>query len=265
MNFPTRLILILILMLPLASRIAAQEEVPATETVAEETASTDTVGADAETEPAASQATEKRSNYEVRNMFSSRLREHPRDLATVLALEPALLRNEEFLSQYPLLAEFVAEYPEVQQNPRFYLLEFGVRRTDSSILDDILEGLTIFAVFTLIAFALAWVVRTIIEQKRWNRLSRTQSEVHNKILDRFGTTAELLEYIRTPAATKFLEAAPIPVNTQPITHNPSLVRVMWSVQIGVVVAAASLGMLLVSFWIGDEESQALLAMGAIGF
>ena len=43
--------------------------------------------------------------------------------------------------------------------------------------------------------ALAWLIRTLIEQRRWKQLSRTQSDVHNKILDRFNTTEQLLEYI----------------------------------------------------------------------
>ncbi|HJX29810.1 MAG TPA: hypothetical protein VJ885_18055 [Thermoanaerobaculia bacterium] len=38
--------------------------------------------------------------------------------------------------------------------------------------------------------------------------------MHNKILDRFNTTEQLLEYIRTPAGSKFLESAPIPLHVE---------------------------------------------------
>jgi hypothetical protein len=41
-------------------------------------------------------------------------------------------------------------------------------------------------------------------------------------------------------------------------------RAMWSVQVGVVVAAAALGMLLVSFRFDAETGEGLFAMGAIG-
>jgi hypothetical protein len=132
------------------------------------------------------------------------------------------------------------------------------------MVGEVLEGLTNFAVFSLIAFALSWLVRTIIEQKRWSRLSRTQSEVHNKILDRFSTSGELLDYIRTPAGTKFLESAPIPLHTESAPQNAPLSRVLWSVQIGVVVAAASLGMILVSGRLEKESAQELFALGMIG-
>jgi hypothetical protein len=120
----------------------------------------------------------------------------------------------------------------------------------------------------LIAFALAWVIRTINEQKRWNKLSRTQSEVHNKILDRFGTSAEVLDYIKTPAGTKFLESAPIQLHDErPMRQvsNPPFTRAMWSIQIGVVLAVAALGMLLVSGRFDKESAQGFFALGVIGF
>ena len=100
---------------------------------------------------------------------------------------------------------------------------------------------------------------------RWRQLSRTQSEVHNKILDRFGTSSELLEYVRSPAGTKFLESAPIPVRAeeQPRPSAPQS-RVMLSIQVGVVVTAAAVGMLLVSLRL-DEGADGLFALGAIGF
>lgn len=84
------------------------------------------------------------------------------------------------------------------------------------------------------------------DQKRWNRLPKTQAELHNKILDNFGTTSELLEYVKTPAGTKFLESAPIPLHEQTVTPNAPLARVLWSVQIGVIASVGALGMLLVS-------------------
>jgi hypothetical protein len=44
-----------------------------------------------------------------------------------------------------------------------------------------------------------------------------------------------------------------------------MARVLWSIQIGVVVAVASLGMLLVSFRLDGETAQGLFVLGAIGF
>jgi hypothetical protein len=111
---------------------------------------------------------------------------------------------------------------------------------------------------------LAWAVRTVIEQRRWNRLSARQSEIHNRILDRFATSEELLAYIKTPAGTKFLESAPIPVHAEKTPQNPPS-RVMRSVQLGVIIAAGGIGMLLVSLRFNGDASHGFFAMGMIAF
>lgn len=276
MTFTTRLILILTLLPVLVGRLYAQET---TATAAGETASgtareaatttaaTTTTTAATTTAPASEEAAAEEearpASYEVRRQFTSLLQNRIPELVSILTIEPGLLNNDPFVAQYPELAAFIAQHPEMRIRPSFYMAEFAPPLRSNS-LDKIFEPLLIMTTISLIAFALAWFVRAVIEQKRWTKLSRTQSEVHNKILDRFGTTAELLEYIRTPAGTKFLESAPIPLHSeQPVRHqNGSLARVLWSIQIGVVVAAGGLGMLLVSLRHGDE-GQGLFALGAI--
>ncbi len=248
------LIPILILFLP--GGLAAQEAEPVA--VAQE-------AEPATASPAATAATgeEPANSYQVRNEFTTLLRGYPPELASIFKLDPSLLSNDAFLAGYPEIARFVEEHPEVRRNPTFFLRDFGVDHGHGA-LSDLLEMMTIFATFLLIAFALAWLVRTVIEQKRWNRLSRTQSEVHNKILDRFGSTEELLDYVRTPAGERFLESAPIPLHADRPASNPPLARVLWSIQIGVVLGAAALGMLLVSGQVDEESAQALWVLGVIG-
>lgn len=217
-----------------------------------------------EAPPAGAEA--RPTSYEVRNQLTSLLLNQPRELATILVLDPSLLSNREFLEGYPELARFVAEHAEVRRNPQLYLADFWSRRAGGGTGDDILEVLVIFATIFTIAMALAWLLRTLIEQKRWSRLSRMQAEVHNKILDRFGSSEELLEYVRTPAGERFLESAPIPLHAaERPTQSPPVTRALWSIQIGVVAAAAALGALLVSGRLDEEGSRALFALGMIGF
>ena len=259
MGAATRIILILALLVSIAGGLFAQETTTA---ATDTTATAATTAAPAATET--STPAESLSSHQIRNEFNSLLRQRPPEVATILKLDPSLLSDESFLAKYPELGSFIAAHPEVRHNPRFYLSDFAAPSERRSLAGDVLEALSIITVFALIAFALAWLVRTIIEQKRWNRLSRTQSEVHNKILDRFSTSAELLDYIRTPAGTKFLESAPIPLHADSGPQNAPLSRVLWSVQIGVVVAAASLGFLLVSGRFEKESAQELAALGMIG-
>ncbi|HEX8616619.1 MAG TPA: hypothetical protein VF911_03440 [Thermoanaerobaculia bacterium] len=235
------------------------------ETSTAETARTSTSREAASGDDATAESTEQPVNAAgVRAEFTSLLSQGPPEVATILTLDPTLLSDAAFMGRYPRLAQFVAEHPEVRHHPRYYLSAFEERPIPrDSELEEILEPFVILAVFTLIAVALSWLVRTIIEQKRWNRLSRTQCEVHNKILDRFGTSAEVLDYIRTPAGSKFLESAPIPLHTEPVSRGTAMPRVVWTIQIGVIVAAAALGMLLVSLRFSDETGNGLFALGVI--
>jgi hypothetical protein len=271
MTLLTRMTLILTLLLPAAGVLFAQETAT-TKTTTTTTAEAATTTGDPEEVEAArvEKSTDeavRQGSYETRTKFSALVRNEPNELAMILALDPSLLTNDTFLNRYPEVAAFVAEHPEVRRSPRFFMDEFPVPgRGQHTMADDLLQGLLILSIFTFIAFVLAWLVRTTIEQKRWNRLSRTQTEVHNKILDRFSSTPELLEYVRSPAGSKFLESAPIPVHSSSTpTQNAPMTRIMWSIQVGVVVMAAALGLLLVSLRFDGETSQGFFAIGAIVF
>ena len=280
MTLTARTILILMLVLALAGELIAQEApttdptdtAASTTTAASPDAPPPTAEADNETNETAAEtpADEAESpsrsrHYEVREQLSRLLWRHPDELWMILKLDPALLTNDAFMSGYPEVQEFVAKHPEILKNPRFYLAQFDSPAQDESLLEAIFAGLAVFGGISLTVVALGWLIRTLIEQKRWKQLSRTQSDVHNKILDRFGTSEQLLEYIRTPAGGKFLESAPIPLHVERPSGRTSTLatRILWSVQIGVVTAIVGLGMLLLSAVFEKEASQGLFALGAI--
>lgn len=259
MNLRTRVILILTFILCLAAGLTAQET-KATKTAA----STETTVTAAATTTAAPPAVEVKDSHEVRNELNQLLRQSPSELGTILALDPTLLSDDDYLARYPVLARYVAAHPEVRHNPNFYLSDYQFHERREGSFEKIFEDISVMVAFGIAAFALAWLIRTVIEQKRWNRLSRTQTEVHNKILDRFGNTEELMQYIRTPAGSKFLESAPIPLHSVPAPQNAPLTRATWSVQIGVIIAAAAVGMLIVSGRMDKESAEGFYALGVIG-
>ncbi len=277
MTFTARTILVLMLILAPAGALLAQAAptsaaaaAAASKTTATNAAPTDTQAA--ATDPAAEPPAEDTENpptgrhFQVRDRFTRLLEQHPYELWMILKLDPALLTNDAFMSGYPEVRDFVAKHPEILKNPRFYLASFSSPAEDRGVLDGVLELLAVFGGITLTVVALAWLIRTLIEQRRWRQLSRTQSDVHNKILDRFNTTEQLLEYIRTPAGGKFLESAPIPLHVErPASGRASTLatRILWSVQIGVVIAIVGLGLLLLSAVYDKDSSQGLLALGSI--
>ena len=251
MTLATRTMLILTLLVAMTGGVFAQ---PATTT-------TTTTTTSAPPPP----LEETQTRQQVRDRFTRLLAQHPPEVAPLVVIDPTLLSNDPFLARYPELAQFVAAHPEIRRNPHYYVQELPnpIAFRHRSTWQEAVEAIGIGFIICLIAFVLTWLVRTLIEQRRWSRLSRTQAEVHNKILDRFGSTEELLAYIKTPAGSKFLESAPIPLHVESAAPGTPMPRVLWSLQIGLIVAAAGLGMLLVSGRFDRESAQGFFAMGTI--
>jgi len=251
------LILMLALMIAGAAHLSAQEKKNTASAPATTTAS-----------PAVTQTStaveERTSSQEVRNQLHALLREYPPQLGTILGADPTLLSDDAFLAHYPELASFVAAHPDVKHQSAYYVDEFVQHdRVPDHPVERILEPFMAGGAMLMVIFAVAWVLRTLIEQRRWTRLAQTQSEVHNKILDRFGTASELLEYIKTPAGARFLESAPIPLYSEtqrPGGPNP---RILGSIQLGVIICATAAGFLFISTRFTKDAADGLFAIGVI--
>jgi len=186
-------------------------------------------------------------------------------LTTVVARDPSLLANQEYVQRNnPQLAQFLASHPEVGLNPDFYLFtrmqdengrtsealeravwpELVPERRDSPLAERLLGDSGPVLVFIIVTGALLWLVRLFVDNRRWGRIFKLQTEVHGKLIDKFGTNEELLVYMNTDAGKRFLEAAPIPVNFEQSQPVPSAVaRVLTPLQIGIVLSLLGGGLL----------------------
>lgn len=213
-------------------------------------------------------------------------------LTTVVSHDPSLLADQEYVSRNnPQLAQFLAAHPEVARNPDFYLfthLRAGDGSPDEALeravwpelyrmqrphsgVDDFLSNMPPLIGFAigLIAFLLA--LRLFIENRRWSRIFKLQSEVHGRIIDKFASTQELAAYMDTEAGKRFLEAAPIPLHSAPEQRVPNAVaRVLTPLQIGVVLVLLGVGFLALRHVSGGSEAPmrilgVLVLMPGIGF
>jgi hypothetical protein len=222
------------------------------------------------TSPVSSTGVSTPDAEQTRNEFRELLDRHPPQVGKVLKLDPTLFQNQSYLSTYPALAAFVAQHPDVVHSPAFYLEGVyipGDLRPDTSaerVWRNAMEGFTIFLAFSLVASVLIWLVKTLIQHRRWSRVSKVQAEVHNKLMDRFSSNEELMTYIGTPAGKRFLESAPLAVDTAQQTMSAPAGRILWSVQAGLVVAAAGAGLEYVSSSVNKDIAQPLSAFGVLG-
>ncbi len=197
----------------------------------------------------------------------------PPDLGRILKMDPSLLRSEPYLAQYPALATFLAAHPEIAHNPSFFLqfVETGwnewqpvdAKAETARMWRNFMEGLSAFAVFITVAGLIAWFVRTFIDYRRWLRVSKVQTEVHNKLLERFAGTGDLLAYVQSPSGRRFLESAPIPLDPASRQITAPIGRILWAVQAGVVVFAVGVGFQFVSGQLIDDIGQPMGVLAAL--
>lgn len=205
-----------------------------------------------------------------RRELSNLLEHYPPALRGALALDPSLLSNQSYLAPYPALVSFLTTYPEIVRNPSFYVGEGSGPRPPQDqngqvieIWRDLLNGLAVFGGFGMAIGLLVWLIRTIIDYRRWSRLARVQTDVHTKLLDRFTANNDLLAYIQSPAGSKFLESSPIKLDAGPRSVGAPLGRILWSVQGGLVLMAGGVGLQVVSARVTDDASQPLHALGVL--
>jgi hypothetical protein len=182
------------------------------------------------------------------------LSQYPPSLGQVLRLDPTLLSNSTYLEPYPALSAFLADHPEIAHNPAFFLgelREYGRQQYDPKMaminaMQEILAGLALLIGFLTVVSTIAWVLRSVIEHRRWLRVSKTHTETHTKLLDRLTSNEDLMRYMDSPAGRRFLEAAPIPMGAGPRALSAPVGRILWSVQAGCVIAFAGAALVYAS-------------------
>jgi hypothetical protein len=180
------------------------------------------------------------------------LRQHPPSLADVLRLDPSLLSSDAYLASYPDLAAFLAQHSEVAHNPGFFV---GSPRSEwqqttppqagARAVQQMFDSLMVFAGLAILMGLVGWALKTLVEHRRWLRMSLVQTEAHTKVLDRLASNEDLLAYIQTPAGSRFLESAPIPLEG-PRSISAPIGRILFSAQAGTVVTFLGVGLLYVS-------------------
>jgi hypothetical protein len=204
-------------------------------------------------------------------------------LGQVIETDPTILTGQEYVTRVnPQLAQFLTQHPEIARNPDYYLFSNipgapgrhvgSLHRrngnnnyppTEAEMHQRFLEQLMPFVVFIVFMAALIWLIRILLENRRWGRVFRLQSEVHAKLIDRFANNQELLHYMETEPGKRFLEAAPIPVAVDRDQRLPGgIARVLGPLQFGIVLTLLGVGLLMLKYSLPDI-ADGLLVFGVV--
>jgi hypothetical protein len=204
---------------------------------------------------------------EVRNQLNELFQAHPPAVREVLQREPTLLTNSDYLAPYPRLAAFVAAHPEIVRSPAYFLGEphrFQDPDPPETWMWRDLMGY-ISAGFLLLGAGLGfgWIVRTALDHRRWQRVSKVQVDTHSKLLDRLTSSEDLRLYMESPAGRQFLESAPIALDGKTAPIGAPVNRILWSMQVGVVAFALGVALQFVSRGVIDDAAQPLRVLGVL--
>jgi hypothetical protein len=198
------------------------------------------------------------------------MRKYPPSLGEILRLDPSLMSSASYLAPYPALQSFLAAHPDVVKNPSYYFDSFptagGYYEQDSPsqrLWHEILGGAAGLAVFATIVAVVSWLIRLLVDYRRWNRLAKVQADAHTKLLDRFTANDELIAYVQSPAGSRFLQSAPIALDPGTRRLGAPVSRILWSAQAGLVVMMAGIAFQYVSSRVDLDAQQPLFAIGVV--
>lgn len=227
---------------------------------------------------AANSFAQARSAEETRDDLREVLRQYQPALGRVLLLDPTLLNNKAYLEAYPALLALINSRPEIARDPNYFLADFRssavswgpadpaieARREAVNAWRNMFEAMLMLAGFSLFAFALGWMIKYVTDHRRWLRTSKTQTEVHTKLLERMTSSDDLKAYMESEAGQRFLQASPLAIETsnQQAVGAP-FSRILWSVQVGVVLVALGIGFMFVRRGLELEVQQMVGAWGTI--
>lgn len=119
-----------------------------------------------------------------------------------------------------------------------------------------------FLMFMAVLGSLLWILRIALEHRRWQRMVKVQTETHTKLLDKFGSSQDMLAYMDSEAGKRFLETPVFDAQNKRSIALP-YGRILWSVQIGVIAAALGVGLLFLRGKVNADADVAFLVFGTL--
>lgn len=119
------------------------------------------------------------------------------------------------------------------------------------------EHATIAVVIITLFSAITFILKTLIEGVSRTKVARAQTEVMTKMIDRFGSSQELVAYLQSEAGRRFIETVP-EGKTRP--HQ----RILNSVQGGAVLTVLGGGVMAAQSFMHDSDGRdAALGVGLL--
>lgn len=115
----------------------------------------------------------------------------------------------------------------------------------------------VLGVAIIFGFA-AWILRTLITTFREGKIARMQADLQQRMLEKFGSSQELLAFLQTEAGERFIE----PLRTGEEPRSP-YGRILGAVQVGVILLCGGVALLFLDGRLPFDDERAFLFLGTV--
>jgi hypothetical protein len=189
---------------------------------------------------------------------------HP-EIGSEVVRRPTAMSDPNFLHDHPELQAFLESHPLVKSDPRAFISPRGWKsEPPPSDFAEFMSDLAPLTVFVCVLLAMLWVIRTVLENRRWNRSFKMHEDVHTKLIEKFASGQDFNAYMQSEGGRRLLEWTP-PTNSSASRGLPNPIgRIFWSMQAGLVLLLMGTGVLMLRshMWANDEPP--LLVFGTLG-
>jgi hypothetical protein len=117
------------------------------------------------------------------------------------------------------------------------------------------EHVTLMLITIFFFGNIGWIAWILTNAVRRTKVARAQAEVQSKLLDKFGSSQELLAYMQTEAGQRFVLAE----SEHVVTKSPQI-KILGSIKVGTILGCLGLGLLLLA---AIFENEAPLVLGTL--
>lgn len=129
---------------------------------------------------------------------------------------------------------------------------------DDQTLHHFMEDLMPIVVLPVMFVAMAWVLGAIIGAFRHRMQLKSQSDFHNKLMEKFGSAQEFTTYLQTEAGRDFFER---------LTVEPAkpLAGILNSIKFGIILTLLGVGVFSTNGIIGTNDSRNIMLIVSVVF
>jgi hypothetical protein len=175
------------------------------------------------------------------------------------------MSDANYLHEHPELQAFLDSLPLVKADPRAFVSPREWRNEPPrSELDELMGDFAPLAAFVCALLAVLWVLRTLLENRRWNRSFKMHEEVHTKLIEKFASGQDFSAYMQSDAGRRLLEWTPPAIDGTSRGLPNAFGRILWSLQAGLVLLLVGVGLLLLRGQMAASDVPPLLVFGTLG-